>query len=113
MRAGVCGITGDVGVIDVEWWVRCSRQRVKRVVEVGGECRGGLEYFCFQAEDGIRELVRSRGLGEVYKRQVPVPPIRERTPTIPCASRPPMAVTPRVSRPVSYTHLTLPTTYSV
>ena len=24
----------------------------------------------FQAEDGIRELVRSRGLGDVYKRQV-------------------------------------------
>ena len=23
----------------------------------------------FQAEDGIRELVRSRGLGDVYKRQ--------------------------------------------
>ena len=26
--------------------------------------------FCFfQAEDGIRDLVRSRGLGDVYKRQ--------------------------------------------
>ena len=24
---------------------------------------------CFQAEDGIRDLVRSRGLGDVYKRQ--------------------------------------------
>ena len=24
----------------------------------------------FQAEDGIRDLVRSRGLGDVYKRQV-------------------------------------------
>ena len=23
----------------------------------------------FQAEDGIRDLVRSRGLGDVYKRQ--------------------------------------------
>ena len=29
------------------------------------ECSG----FCFQAEDGIRDLVRSRGLGDVYKRQ--------------------------------------------
>ena len=28
-------------------------------------------YFFFQAEDGIRDLVRSRGLGDVYKRQVP------------------------------------------
>ena len=25
--------------------------------------------FFFQAEDGIRDLVRSRGLGDVYKRQ--------------------------------------------
>ena len=35
-------------------------------------------FFCcvvlfvfFQAEDGIRDLVRSRGLGDVYKRQGP------------------------------------------
>ena len=27
--------------------------------------------FFFQAEDGIRDLVRSRGLGDVYKRQGP------------------------------------------
>ena len=26
--------------------------------------------FVFQAEDGIRDLVRSRGLGDVYKRQI-------------------------------------------
>ena len=29
-----------------------------------------LVVFFFQAEDGIRDLVRSRGLGDVYKRQV-------------------------------------------
>ena len=29
-----------------------------------------LVFFFFQAEDGIRYLVRSRGLGDVYKRQV-------------------------------------------
>eukprot|EP00656_Telonema_subtile_P057750 TRINITY_DN9576_c0_g1_i1.p1 TRINITY_DN9576_c0_g1~~TRINITY_DN9576_c0_g1_i1.p1 ORF type:complete len:199 (+),score=39.98 TRINITY_DN9576_c0_g1_i1:1-597(+) len=29
-----------------------------------------LIFFFFQAEDGIRDLVRSRGLGDVYKRQV-------------------------------------------
>ena len=37
----------------------------------------GLCFF-FQAEDGIRDLVRSRGLGDVYKRQVSavsVPPL--------------------------------------
>ena len=30
-----------------------------------------MRYVCFvfQAEDGIRDLVRSRGLGDVYKRQ--------------------------------------------
>ena len=33
---------------------------------VGGWGGGGL---FFQAEDGIRDLVRSRGLGDVYKRQ--------------------------------------------
>ena len=27
-------------------------------------------FIFFQAEDGIRDLVRSRGLGDVYKRQV-------------------------------------------
>mgnify|MGYP003381691655 CR=1 FL=1 len=29
-----------------------------------------FRFFFFQAEDGIRDLVRSRGLGDVYKRQV-------------------------------------------
>ena len=29
-----------------------------------------MRFFC-QAEDGIRDLVRSRGLGDVYKRQDP------------------------------------------
>ena len=28
-------------------------------------------YFFFQAEDGIRDAQESRGLGDVYKRQVP------------------------------------------
>ena len=35
-----------------------------------------MRYFCFffffQAEDGIRDLVRSRGLGDVYKRQLSI-----------------------------------------
>ena len=47
-------------------WVEC------------GECRDGsvmclrvlVFFFFFQAEDGIRDLVRSRGLGDVYKRQI-------------------------------------------
>ena len=32
-------------------------------------CEVDWSYFFFQAEDGIRDLVRSRGLGDVYKRQ--------------------------------------------
>ena len=34
-------------------------------------CNLSVEFFIFffQAEDGIRDLVRSRGLGDVYKRQ--------------------------------------------
>ena len=34
-------------------------------------CAVDLTWICFffQAEDGIRDLVRSRGLGDVYKRQ--------------------------------------------
>ena len=28
-----------------------------------------LVHFFFQAEDGIRDVERSRGLGDVYKRQ--------------------------------------------
>ena len=36
----------------------------------GVDCRYFLIFFFFfQAEDGIRDLVRSRGLGDVYKRQ--------------------------------------------
>ena len=71
-------------------------------------------WFCFvQAEDGIRDLVRSRGLGDVYKRQALVR-----------AEHPELlfldvemgrmtgfdllkAIAPQ--QPVSYTHLTLPT----
>ena len=32
-----------------------------------------VNVFFFQAEDGIRDLVRSRGLGDVYKRQHLIP----------------------------------------
>ena len=39
--------------------------------------------FFFQAEDGIRVLVRSRGLGDVYKRQAAVPPNRQSIPSSP------------------------------
>ena len=38
-------------------------------------------FFFFQAEVGIRDLVRSRGLGDVYKRQLIPPSERLRTQT--------------------------------
>ena len=34
-------------------------------------------FFFFQAEDGIRDLVRSRGLGDVFKRQSYGPGLRK------------------------------------
>ena len=38
-------------------------------------CETILCFFFFQAEDGIRDLVRSRGLGDVYKRQAEGEPL--------------------------------------
>mgnify|MGYP003376258683 CR=1 FL=1 len=38
--------------------------------------------FFFQAEDGIRDLVRSRGLGDVYKRQLSDPDKRKKYDTL-------------------------------
>ena len=85
-------------------------------------CLLSFFFFFFQAEDGIRDLVRSRGLGDVYKRQI----LGHRTYR---ATR--LARTFRkhdemnmkklaavrhdrnefisTAKPVSYTHLTLPT----
>ena len=40
-----------------------------RIDAVGSFAVAFLCFFFFQAEDGIRDLVRSRGLGDVYKRQ--------------------------------------------
>ena len=69
--------------------------------------------FFFQAEDGIRDLVRSRGLGDVYKRQVSQTWLLE-VDTNGVLKR--QWFDPNDStygayslRPVSYTHLTLPT----
>ena len=43
---------------------------LRRESEEGGVWGGGgIGVFFLQAEDGIRDLVRSRGLGDVYKRQ--------------------------------------------
>ena len=69
--------------------------------------------FFFQAEDGIRDLVRSRGLGDVYKRQVAERRAKfgwrcpARAASVSESHRPRGLV--RGLRAVSYTHLTLPT----
>ena len=70
-------------------------------------------FFFFQAEDGIRDLVRSRGLGDVYKRQV----ISDRAgatafqdPSVRLQqSRIELDMALQSFTAVSYTHLTLPT----
>ena len=40
------------------------------VLCVTGICSACLLVFFFQAEDGIRDAQESRGLGDVYKRQI-------------------------------------------
>ena len=69
--------------------------------------------FFFQAEDGIRDLVRSRGLGDVYKRQ---PYERDSVSEQPNPFEDPALLSGVIDAmktldqaPVSYTHLTLPT----
>ena len=70
-------------------------------------------FFFFQAEDGIRDLVRSRGLGDVYKRQVPdvadgvISPADGKVISITEVDEPEFLK--GKAKPVSYTHLTLPT----
>ena len=54
------------------WELLCSIVRGLRVLIA--RCTHVRFCFFLQAEDGIRDLVRSRGLGDVYKRQrYPVP----------------------------------------
>jgi len=68
---------------------------VRKVSRVEKRCRG-VFFFFFQAEDGIRDLVRSRGLGDVYKRQGIYTYIYR-------------YIYIYIGTSVSYTHLTLPT----
>ena len=74
-------------------------------------------FFFVQAEDGIRDLVRSRGLGDVYKRQEQARlrgwrPARTRAQRRGSQCDPALRISD-AAQPVSYTHLTLPTIYSV
>ena len=72
-------------------------------------------FFFFQAEDGIRDLVRSRGLGDVYKRQSFILAVVLLNLILPFFNEfTNKQLSFDVSTdyriwPVSYTHLTLPT----
>ena len=83
-------------------------------------------FFFFQAEDGIRDAQESRGLGDVYKRQIKIPITFKKIlfamigylMLLPAVIY--LAISTRYDYilyiyliPVSYTHLTLPTIYSV
>ena len=69
--------------------------------------------FLFQAEDGIRDLVRSRGLGGVYKRQIEGVRAVLRVLIVFALVTPFHSLFDQKAStwvfPVSYTHLTLPT----
>ena len=82
-----------------------------------GEGSEDVHFFFFQAEDGIRDAQESRGLGDVYKRQIYGTTSRSEGETYPQVkvSSSPMMMPPMMAppMPVSYTHLTLPTIYSV
>ena len=76
------------------------------------------DIFFFQAEDGIRDLVRSRGLGDVYKRQPVTVAVSVCVPPTAGAANVPVhvidaptanSVAGHDTDAVSYTHLTLPT----
>ena len=76
-------------------------------------CLRLVYFFFFQAEDGIRDLVRSRGLGDVYKRQGQQREVQFGADAAGrqagrCARRQPRRGGCGLC-PVSYTHLTLPT----
>ena len=70
-------------------------------------------FFFFQAEVGIRDLVRSRGLGDVYKRQALTSGQLGHVSSRPGQRRELVLinVVVKLHHPVavSYTHLTLPT----
>ena len=96
------------------YWAESGRRRVLNsdVNAHGstGECHLKLGFF-FQAEDGRRARVRSRGLGDVYKRQ-PVWRSKFIVASIALAFVG-LAARAAYIQAVSYTHLTLTTIYSV
>ena len=86
-------------------------------VSCSGSILLSFVFFFFQAEDGIRDAQESRGLGDVYKRQGLVW-VSDTEHHRKCGVDTKIAALKAADdrlRPVtvSYTHLTLPTIYSV
>ena len=70
--------------------------------------------FFLQEEDGIRDAQESRGLGDVYKRQLhSASTATGNGTTVECTEVSGGAHKYLTLQAVSYTHLTLPTIYSV
>ena len=68
-RGGKAAVAGDTIIY------YCSHKRCCSYwyTVIMREMAPGANVFFFQAEDGIRDRSPSRGLGDVYKRQHPVP----------------------------------------
>ena len=93
--------------IAASWHVNGGRLSIDEVRE-GGDGDVGVRFW-FQAEDGIRDLVRSRGLGDVYKRQPRAGPrprsgVRCLLPSSP-AFHPPSACRGKPSHALSLIHI--------
>ena len=111
-------------VVDCVFFVFFFFVNIVLVMETRRVCVWWCIVVCFQAEDGIRDLVRSRGLGDVYKRQYLcnqafldlLPELNESVGTLTQRYRGQKLslifadIEQRLKHnPVSYTHLTLPT----
>ena len=90
------------------------------VVKVDAGCEKHIArtfFFFFQAEDGIRDAQESRGLGDVYKRQAQGTARDHPGKCVILKARRRLRLVdfscPSPPESVSYTHLTLPTIYSV
>eukprot|EP00831_Metopus_contortus_P006236 TRINITY_DN12359_c0_g1_i1.p2 TRINITY_DN12359_c0_g1~~TRINITY_DN12359_c0_g1_i1.p2 ORF type:complete len:115 (+),score=8.98 TRINITY_DN12359_c0_g1_i1:114-458(+) len=63
---GVCNNSPAEWISPENFW----RYSEIPILDYWGKCASSYEQdFFFQAEDGIRDVERSRGLGDVYKRQ--------------------------------------------
>ena len=100
LEGGMCVLLllgeGEEGIEGVVW----SRREI--------EWHKGFVFF-FQAEAGIRALVRSRRLGDVYEGQDGIPAESSGSPQTSVIQRVEIVARQGSTEPVPYTHLTPPT----